>query len=1298
MSITTFGVDGYDYQYLASLYIILRFQQDWSNPGAFIEKLNSEDLTFHTKSGEKIEVQFKKRNEMFGVEDLSTCLAKFDPHSSSINILSKLIDKQTGQFYIVTDAIAENIVHDLGLLAKPLSLSKYSSRSSNKQFAVLSDSLKVVYSKRKSKLDESRDIFMQATIPRLAKKINREVLTERIAVVDRLDNLTLSSHLSSILNDKNIPFSKHHMLVGDLIEIIKTNRSNNVDILPLMLSSIDYFAVSLPQVLENYLLTGKEKILQRKLFSERILLLTGASLCGKTQTALYVSRKFLENRKGAAYLATSSTNEAENFLFANVSEDRLVFIEDPFGQHFNDQCAAIDNRLKIIIQHIASRPNRFLVVTSNINIINRLQSSPQSIPWINLSISDPNILVSYWKTISGISDDNLDFFSKTLFEVLRDDPADQLLQFGQLDYILANKHKIASINAETIRHMGNFKVSDIYDEILHLDSSLSDFLLRFAICCNGTWGVGIDDIQFLLDVTPEYLPGINKKDNDLGTLLIGRGNKDEQKLAVYRPFDPLSTEIERTLQDLIDQGYLQYSASIIRFRHPIYEEASKRLLNGKDNLFRYSMILKIVAKGMGTLNERLALNIIKNMSICIDYIIDDNTSSVKLLQAISIGLKSTFVNVRDHCQIFLVAHYGKLPESLMSKVESLARNRGYNSNDYYWHGDVPYIPADPHPSMSSGYLDRMMMRSAGAKMGKRIFRSDVYLNPKDADLALENLVSMTKIQAKRISYPILSLLPFLRYNEIFIRERAAYLIAASLNDKNFTTYRYLLLDENVFVKFQILRGLFRSWPYFDSQTIKDKVFELLKGFLMDYFVALSSIDLFTQFGIGHGSASFQWESEIEATAIPAMWSLWASLMPAFTSSLPKDIHAHTPRLYSTLLEAKVSEEEKRVVILSWLEWLLRHLKSKNLWLKEIVSTVIDILNVNFELFDTQVRCQYLERLSKINHGLFQSFLLRLMLRHWNTLSKEERSIVMNILKLKKELIPISATAAMFPEELQTNLGISISKNKKAYSEIDVEGNQILMQCLTQLYIYPPTADLSWATYLGWNECLVDAISNPLLPAFRIAFSVYVEYKTGYERFGKIKWPKNDLIKKAIMSKPELATFLFDVLLEDLLQNNGSNLGPLWTQFFNALGDSQKEEFSQKILNVAEAASQWKDNLLCIPNQIFNEYLLPHLKADNLVYYLLKANEFAGNEEGTSVILTTFLQKAELRLSNSILNVRNWFEKHWGRSSESYLLADQYLTTYFDKASSQASLHRKKVEKYFSKWYPDWAPEFNGNDS
>lgn len=1289
MSITTFGVDGYDFQYLASLYLILLLQRDVDDYGFFIEKLNSEDMTVQLKSGEFIEVQFKKRSNIFDISELSSCLAKFDPRSDSVNILSKLINSQIKLFYIITNAHADSFARELGILAKPNLLESYSSKSAKKLIPSLVDSLKAVYSPQKTKLEKNRHNSMQANAVQMTDKFNKRLLSEKVLVIDRLENITLDQNISALLNEHSIPFSQHQTLIGELIKIIKDNRSNNQDVLPIILNKLQHYSISLPSIIGSYAETGKEKSLYRQLTSLRFILLSGVTLCGKTQTALYLARKLLEERKGMNYLATSHVFQAEDFLLANVSEDRLILLEDPFGQKYNDQAVNINNQIKILLQHIEGHKNRFLIITANTGVTEKLTNSHNFATWQNLTITDANILKSHWLRISGIELSDLDFFTKNLFEVLENDPQDQLLQFGQLDHLFANRDSITQINIQTIRHLGNFKVADIFQEMLNLEIRCQNVLLLLAVCCNGSRGLTLVDLEFLLFSEQNYYPGIIENDNNMGTLFFGRGNKDEQRLAVYCPLGPLSSEIKDDILSLTNRGYLLAGMDNFRFKHPIYEEAAKQLLNGKDNIFRFDKILDYACKAIGSLNEKLALNVLSNMSICLQYLEGDKDNASRLLEKISMGLQSTFGNVRDHTQILLGANYINLTNNLAETVETSIRNRGYHSNDYYWDGDTPFIPATPHSSSRSGILDRMKMRTAGAKKWKKLFNSNIHLSPKDANLALENLISRTEHQPKRINYSISSLIPLLRYNEVFIREQAAYLIASSLDDQNFEANKHLLLEDKPFIKYQLLRGLFRAWPYFNVDKNKHQVLESLKVFLADPYVALLSVDLFTQFSIDYGPSSFKWKSEIEKSAIPAMWHLWANLTPALTSSLPTEVHIHTARFYTTFSETKATEEEMSLVLESWLKWLLRHLKVNTLlWLKEIEETILNAFDLNFDLLKTEFRGQYITDLFKVSKGILQSFMVRMLLSKWGSLNSTERILVIKQVNTKDYLLPITLTGVTFPIELQNKFSIFLHQN--TLNKLLDLPNKLLMKCLTQLYIFPPTTNLDWAERQTWNEVLAISILNPKSDAFKVAFQVYVQDKGGYKPFGHIEWPKGDLIKQILLLRPGIVSFIFDILLEDLLENNGSESKALWEQFFNSLPKDQQSRFAGEILKVLEGVDNFEGNLDCIPNFIFLEFINPHLKSDIIVFQTLRYTTTIDADEVLTKLFEQLIESDKLRLKGSVSRIRNWCKRHGEISANLSILSDNYLTAHFEKVCLQTSLHRKKKENYFNGWYPDWA--------
>jgi hypothetical protein len=1292
MSAPISGPEGYEYQYLISSYLILLYLKDEPVLEAYIEEMAREDLAFNLGMGRSADFQFKKRKAMLDIKILAKCLVKFDAHSYNSNVLSKLSSGSISSFCLVSNARAGDFATDLGILLQNGSITdRVINEIKNDRHDELLKAIEEVFSNAKTKAEIKRRDFVKQQVEAIRKSNSLSNILCTVSVLENADSQLVKSQIFSILSQAGIPSTRQELFLLQLIEIIKTSRGTGENVARLFQITIRRSVENLPEVDPSYIESGIENSLMSFLSTKKHILLTGFSLCGKSLVAVYLTNKLFEKVPDLAFRFTSNLLEAENFLLDSSAETRLCLLDDPFGTGYNGNTSGDYHKFETLLDQVLARNGKYLITTSNLKALSAITTDNIILnDWQNITITDRLFLQSFWESYPKPKED--DMLNKIVVGILRNDPQEVLLQPGQLKYLQRNGYLIETMNEASVRHMANFNSLDIETKITSAGKPIIDIMMLMAITSTYINGLTAQELHFLLDNDANYTPGLNDKEYHLGARVIGGGESKTPALAQYHELPPISNDIEDSLEKLIVMGILKFRNSEFAFSHPIYESGAKRLLNAVNNPFATERILKILEKATGSLSMKTAINGLKSCYIIAEYFKQDEQTLKGLLRVAEMALSSTFVNVRTEALHYFIKFINFATEEQSKAIESLIRDNDYYGSDYFYQDGVAYIPNQSHFSAYDGLGQRLLGRLSANQIWDQYKAQPTHLSTTDAAIMLEHLTRNSRYSKERIDFPIELLTPFMRYDEEFVVAEAAYLLAASLNDQTYYSNKSIFVDDRPIIKFQLLKGLLKAWPYFEDAAISLDTVVKMKSLLDNKFSALAALNLFTQFNSGHTSFTFDWENEVQEFAVTKLWNLWADLTPIFLENLPQNIHIHDARFTDAILHAKVNDNEKLFLMnLAWANWLKEHFITRHTYETNISRCILTMYDHNLENFNVDQRTELTKALYNLPNIHFHSCLLRIITFNWISFSENEQSVLEELLLKEttgqKAIILASENC---PDKLSRKiLDIDTLKNKSPEWIIDNIDKDLLQSLLVLLYDYSSTADLPYPNYNQWNPVISKSLENPYHVSFLVAVKTFLFFYLGYRKIGSCEWPdKNtilDILKNKCNDDQILSIFLFVI---DQLGHKNHRCRYFLTYFFDNISDSLKTQCGTILEQHIEMISN-ADNIDAIPNGLWVSYINEKVSMDNTLVqtykYLVKPKSdkisfFVG-------LLNHAVETKSLRVQNVILRMRDFERDNKTYFSEEEIKAiEGYLQYFFDIAGRQRNELRKKNDANFENWY------------
>jgi len=424
-----------------------------------------------------------------------------------------------------------------------------------------------------------------------------------------------------------------------------------------------------PVLVDNYLKRLEEDKLWKIIEANNVLLLTGLSFCGKSQTAKNLANRLVKN--GYKYSSRSDVNEAERFL-RNSTEPKVFILEDPFGH--NSENTTNWRSVQELIRNLNSTSK--LIVTSRLEILKSVNSTSNinecaidGNSWNDLTSSDIGFLINAWNDLckkKNIPDD-CERLIATYLET--QSLVENILQVGQLNHlsnIPLNDLKNKSI--EELLHFARADAKEISLEIQKRGAKTCEIFTILGLGATTNIQITFNELGYILNKNKLQLSYIEREDK---ISIRGRRSNGSDYDKVQFPAYPDGLKIKsdylKELSFLQKRGFIEISNKSIWFVHPTYREAARYLLL-INTIETISIIDRTVKKLFSCLNPETIINCVKQFNF-----IYNNSKSLELQQSLRLhalkGMqRSMFPGVRDSCFTFLLLVIDDLQKNAKEKI------------------------------------------------------------------------------------------------------------------------------------------------------------------------------------------------------------------------------------------------------------------------------------------------------------------------------------------------------------------------------------------------------------------------------------------------------------------------------------------------------------------------------------------------------------------------------------------------------------------------------------------------------
>lgn len=548
MSIAKSGVKGYEYQYLATVYIALNIGLH-NISSLLVEKKGSEDIFLQINNGltqNTIEIQVKRESSTLNISKLAEWLTHFQEGITDNNLLYRLDTIDEIALFITKSRCNDDTVQFKKLVPNVApNINVFISNEWNNDFVqAISE-----YSDNTTRLLSLRKNFCISQAKAFEDKKHTTEVFKRILIWEEVSDENLSLGINLLLNKAyNIPQSQTGSVLLNLIEIVKQGRDEQSNIKPLFEQFIDKNRAGAPVIDPNYKKRPEEESLFDELKSNNLLLLTGASLCGKSELAKQIaSRFFIE---GYNYLIAADIQTIIQFFAQNPIEDKIAILEDPWG-HIEKSRESL-NDWKRIENFVANLPsNHKLIITSRKEIIQDIYSIKSlnhkrlsGNSWHDLTLSDSHFLMDYWETIS--QNKNLPYeVVHSIENHLQTALGEEKLQIGQLQFLAATDElDLKGKTKSELEHIARMNSQEIGESIRDKNQEVAELISLLALVSTTTIGVNKRELAYILSNDESFYSKLKK-----GFWTSGYG-KEEENYPEYATAPILSEQATRNLEYL----------------------------------------------------------------------------------------------------------------------------------------------------------------------------------------------------------------------------------------------------------------------------------------------------------------------------------------------------------------------------------------------------------------------------------------------------------------------------------------------------------------------------------------------------------------------------------------------------------------------------------------------------------------------------------------------------------------------------------------------------------------------------
>jgi len=1216
MSVEIVGAQGFDYQYIVTLYMILKYLE-MDHFEVLVENESFEDAKLSYQLEDKtyhIELQVKKKASEIAYDEFATWLAHFQKSKSDCFILDRIQQSDTNYLVFVTNnRCTDNVSKFVG---------KENEIKENKicfSAEMLKD-LKLRMLKgidNKNELGRKRKEHIEQYFNQKKNELNK--VLGRVYIIERKDQI--EREICIILKEQyQIPKMICRDVMNQMLDVVRQGRDSGEDITALIREILKNkrFSRVLPED-KSFYKRDSIDILKSELLQKNLLLLTGVPFSGKTYIAKTIAQELQDN----GYYVKLTDNiiedqEAYYFLMSPENDSRLLLIEDPFG-HIgkSENYIQIRDKIEGLIRDRLSI-NRKVIITSRLDILLDVfqkkqieECKIQGNGWINTSISSKEEAEKIWLRFYGESDESLQVFERLKRSFDHHDET-VFLEIGEMRHLLLsvqNINVLTHMSTDEIIKQARISSEEVCRKIKSYGETYKDIFILLGCFCNTVRSVSVKDLAYILCSNEESV-SIRQKMEEEVTVSIGDRQKNShihQEFPVYAQMPKLDEDIISILRVLCEKGYI-YKERItneIYFLHPIYTYASKLLLQEEiEDDWDIEKYIKYMRRAIGSLSSNAAF-----CSLC--QLGQEFDREQMIIDCIVEGSRSIFPAIRDVSILYLDQNFDNLNEQVQKDFMKNIRN-GRTADKYMqWNGNECWYQMD-----GKHYFDFFNMDDFWGKdinftleeIEERVRKKENFSKKEIYDILSSSLAD--NLSREFLEYTLLS-------DEAVIRSRAIFYLFKNYAAKlDFEKTEYLQRFENYNVVYGMLKGMFSSVNDFSEENVKKLIIYFQKQFERKS-VSMYVEDLFDKFGDEYDSKAIDWGKYAEAERL-RIWKIWAALFSKWLVCFPaKFMGMNEPHMSLNIDRSlKYLNNQKEVVDVAnaWIQWI--HNYSKYHSVNDYGMSVLDYL-ITGTKNSACLRKGMIKKELKVNSTSLVTAHISHIVDLWDMLTDEERKDICEYLKNEmrgdmKWIQAVALTRKNVTKDIQIAITGNVFLDKEPKKIIDtLNEKNILTECLHIFCGFPQPLWFNGYHHSGkyslWDGVMMEVLKKDIVDEnYNISLREMIDelYNNNDHRF-----VNGYDVYKEMLSDEEKRKQIFERLAYTSVTQNQDNK-KMWDELLQACSEEEKKQYFLIISNfieMVEYENMGYNGLLCEYELIdIVHYILPCFSSDQSIYKLSDA--------------------------------------------------------------------------------------------
>ena len=444
-------------------------------------------------------------------------------------------------------------------------------------------------------------------------------------------------------------------------------------------------------------------------------------------------------------------------------------------------------------------------------------------------------------------------------------------------------------------------------------------------------------------------------------------------------------------------------------------------------------------------------------------------------------------------------------------------------------------------------LQRLSKEEASAEINALESEETSYLSPERAAKALTCFKRAPEALTVRAMGRLLS------YDEAVIRAEATHLWLSVNRTDDFTLLSRIFDDESPIVVVRLFSGACAGWNSFPTDR-QIAVLEGLKRVANNPFAALVLLDKLVVF------------NRVEQFGEKPPWPIFEALMPIVLQVLPLGADISAPRLYAVMRDASklLSVGAVIPILASWISWVERDL-SRGILPDEYALGVSDVL-LDVTRKQPDLRAELVKRLFALPGTGASMAIIRDFVDAWRYLGPADRTYVTDAITRDQQDCRWLQALVLTRRDVPSDLQQIILGNPAALSAepIDLIRNTPpeLLDAAVAIYCGHPQP-LWWiGTHhtrdTVWEKVVREIAMRPDRLQFETALAEIISQQNG-----------KNVVPIVESVGPEHLQRLFDILLQQRIDENGNYLSEAWETLFSRAKDAEtQQQWLDRIVEVA----------------------------------------------------------------------------------------------------------------------------------